>query len=50
MAGYEYDFYKVDPLLFSPALVTFVNLKSGKTFRYGTLNDEVLAESFGESS
>lgn len=50
LAGYEYDFYKVDPLLFSPALVTFVNLQSGKTFRYGILNDEVLSESFGESA
>lgn len=48
LASYEYDFYKVDPLLFSPALVTFVNLQSGKTFRYGIINDEVLARSFGE--
>jgi len=48
LAGYEYDFYKVDPLLFSPALVTLVNLKSGNTFRYGKLNEAVLAQSFGQ--
>ncbi|WP_145058298.1 methenyltetrahydromethanopterin cyclohydrolase [Adhaeretor mobilis] len=49
LASYEYDFYKVDPLLFSPAMVTLVNLKSGNTFRYGELNQAVLAQSFGES-
>lgn len=41
------DFYKIDPLLFSPAVVRFVNLTSGKTFVYGKLNPEVLATSFG---
>lgn len=47
--AYEYDFYKVDPGLFAPAMVTFVNLKSGRSFRYGKFNPEVLQESFGES-
>ncbi|MBM3963628.1 MAG: methenyltetrahydromethanopterin cyclohydrolase [Planctomycetes bacterium] len=46
--AYDYDFYKVDPGLFAPAMVTFVNLKSGRSFRYGKFNPEVLQESFGE--
>jgi methenyltetrahydromethanopterin cyclohydrolase len=45
---YEYDFYKVDPGLFSPAMITLVNLKSGKSFRYGKLRPDLLAKSFGE--
>ena len=45
---YDYDFYKVDPGLFSPAMITIVNLKSGRSFRYGALRPDILAESFGE--
>jgi methenyltetrahydromethanopterin cyclohydrolase len=44
---YDYDFYKIDPLLFSPAVVTFVNLDTGRSFRYGAINREVLKQSFG---
>jgi methenyltetrahydromethanopterin cyclohydrolase len=40
------DFYKIDPLLFSPAVVTFVNLSSGKAQRFGQLRLDVLARSF----
>lgn len=40
------DFYKIDPLLFSPAEVTIHNLDTGKCFRFGRLAPEVLAESF----
>lgn len=43
---YEYNFYKIDPLLFSPAMVTFHNLTSGKTFRFGALHPGVLAKSY----
>ena len=43
---YGRDFYKIDPLLFSPAVVTLVNLKSGKTIRYGHLRPDVLSNSF----
>jgi methenyltetrahydromethanopterin cyclohydrolase len=43
---YGRDFYKIDPLLFSPAVVTLMNLKSGRTFRYGELRPDVLAKSF----
>lgn len=39
------DFYKIDPLLFSPALVTFANLASGRVQSFGTLAAEVLRRS-----
>lgn len=42
---YERDFYKIDPHLFSPAVVTFVNLDSGRTHRFGSLAVDVLARS-----
>ena len=45
----DYDFYKVDPGLFSPAMITIVNLKSGRSYRYGSLRPDILSESFGES-
>lgn len=41
---YNGDFYKIDPLLFSPAVVTFVNLSSGRTHRFGTLQPGVLQQ------
>lgn len=44
---YDYDFYRVDPMLFSPAVVTMVSLRSGRTWRCGGLNPDVLAASFG---
>ncbi len=43
----ERDFYKLDPSLFSPAVVVFHNLSTGRTFRYGQLLPELVAESFG---
>lgn len=43
----EYDFYKVDPMLFSPAAVTVTALESGKSFTGGKLNPELLDKSFG---
>jgi methenyltetrahydromethanopterin cyclohydrolase len=43
---YGNDFYKVDPLLFSPAQVVFHNLSSGKSHIFGHLALEVLARSF----
>jgi methenyltetrahydromethanopterin cyclohydrolase len=47
LAAYDHNFYKVDPLLFSPAQATLVNLDTGNTFQFGRLNPEVLAKSFG---
>jgi methenyltetrahydromethanopterin cyclohydrolase len=41
---YNGDFYKIDPLLFCPAVVTFVNLRSGLTHRFGALQPGVLQQ------
>ena len=41
------DFYKIDPLIFSPAEVVFQNIDTGSVFQYGTTNEEVLLSSFG---
>lgn len=45
-ARYEGDFYKIDPLLFSPAAVTITNRRSGRTFCAGGVNPDVLRRSF----
>jgi methenyltetrahydromethanopterin cyclohydrolase len=42
---YGGDFYKIDPLLFSPAEVCFNNVTSGRTFRAGAVNGELLRKS-----
>jgi methenyltetrahydromethanopterin cyclohydrolase len=42
---YEGDFYKIDPLLFSPAEVWLTSAASGKTFRAGRVNPDVLVQS-----
>lgn len=39
------DFYKIDPLLFSPAQITLNNLASGKSHRFGQLRPDVLERS-----
>lgn len=44
---YNRDFYKVDPKLFSPAEVTINNVKTGKIFHAGYINEEVLKKSLG---
>jgi methenyltetrahydromethanopterin cyclohydrolase len=43
---YGRQFYKIDPLLFSPAVVTFQNLTSGRTHTFGRLEVDVLKRSF----
>jgi methenyltetrahydromethanopterin cyclohydrolase len=43
---YNRDFYKVDPMLFSPALITFNNLRSGRSQTFGRLEPDVLRRSF----
>ncbi|MBI1902332.1 MAG: methenyltetrahydromethanopterin cyclohydrolase [Planctomycetia bacterium] len=40
------DFYKIDPMLFSPAVVSLVNLDSGRTFQAGEMALDVLRRSF----
>jgi methenyltetrahydromethanopterin cyclohydrolase len=42
---YGGDFYKIDPLLFSPAEVWLTSTESGRTFHAGRLNPEVLKAS-----
>jgi methenyltetrahydromethanopterin cyclohydrolase len=42
---YEGDFYKIDPLLFSPAEVWLTSVETGRTFHAGRLNAEVLEAS-----
>ena len=43
---YDHEFYKIDPLLFSPAAVVFHNLTSGKSHAFGRTEPEVLERSF----
>jgi methenyltetrahydromethanopterin cyclohydrolase len=43
---YQHDFYKIDPLLFSPAVICFHNLDTGRSHVFGRLEPEVLARSF----
>lgn len=45
-ARYDHDFYKIDPHLFSPAVVTLANLDSGRSFRCGRTLPEVVVRSF----
>jgi methenyltetrahydromethanopterin cyclohydrolase len=45
---YDNDFYKIDPLLFSPAEVWLTSTTSGRTFHAGGLNASVLRTSFGQ--
>jgi methenyltetrahydromethanopterin cyclohydrolase len=45
--SYEYDFFKIDPMLFSPAKVTVTNGATGNSFTAGELNKELLTLSFG---
>jgi methenyltetrahydromethanopterin cyclohydrolase len=42
----DYDFYAIDPLLFSPAQVRVTSLGSGRSFEAGHVNLEVLERSF----
>ena len=44
---YGYDFFQVDPMLFSPAWVAVTAIGSGRTWRAGSLDGELLARSFG---
>lgn len=44
---YEYDFFKIDGMLFSPASVIVTAVESGKSFRAGKLDNDLLNQSFG---
>lgn len=42
----DHDFYKIDPLLFSPAVVVFSNLDTGNSFMFGRVLPDVVQRSF----
>ncbi|HTU19829.1 MAG TPA: methenyltetrahydromethanopterin cyclohydrolase [Gemmataceae bacterium] len=44
---YERDFYRIDPLLFSPAVIVFQNLRTGKSHVFGRVERAILRRSFG---
>lgn len=46
-AAHDHDFFQIDPLLFSPALIRVTALHSGRTFTAGRIDPDLLAASFG---
>ena len=44
---YQFDFFKIDPNLFSPAKITVSNLKTGNSFTDGRIDSELMKKSFG---
>jgi methenyltetrahydromethanopterin cyclohydrolase len=42
-----HDFYKIDPMLFSPAEITINNLATGRVFRAGRVDVKVLRATLG---
>lgn len=42
-----FDFYKVDPFLFSPAQIKIKDIKSGKEYKAGELDPDLLKQSLG---
>ena len=42
----KYDFYKIDPMLFSPARVAVSSLLTGHTFHAGKIDLDLLEKSF----
>jgi methenyltetrahydromethanopterin cyclohydrolase len=41
----EYNFYKIDPNIFAPAMLMINNVKTGKVFKAGEINVKTLMES-----
>jgi methenyltetrahydromethanopterin cyclohydrolase len=42
----NYDFYQVDPMLFSPARVTVSSIRTGNSFQAGRIDLTLLNQSF----
>jgi len=42
----NYDFYEIDPMLFSPARVTISSIKTGNSFQAGKIDTRLLDQSF----
>jgi methenyltetrahydromethanopterin cyclohydrolase len=47
---YQFDFYKIDPMLFAPAQVIVSNLNSGNSFRAGALDEALIDASFSATA
>jgi methenyltetrahydromethanopterin cyclohydrolase len=45
-----FDFYKIDPNLFAPAVVAVNNIRTGQTFRSGQIDTRILKETMGIGS
>jgi methenyltetrahydromethanopterin cyclohydrolase len=45
---YGGDFYQIDPLLFSPAIITLMNFDTGNSYRFGHTLPRVIHRSFAE--
>jgi methenyltetrahydromethanopterin cyclohydrolase len=43
----DHDFYKIDPMLFSPAEIVFHNIETGSMFCFGEIAPAILRKSFG---
>ncbi len=43
---YKYNFFEIDPMLFSPAFVMVTAVESGNTFRAGKMDLDILNKSF----
>ncbi|MEM2995559.1 MAG: methenyltetrahydromethanopterin cyclohydrolase [Candidatus Bathyarchaeia archaeon] len=43
----NHNFYKIDPNLFAPAVLVINNVKTGKVFKAGEINVEILKKSLG---
>ena len=41
---YDYDFYKIDPMLFSPAEISINDTGTGRIFRAGKVNMDLLKQ------
>src|SRR5215207_1124378 len=46
LKGADFDFYAIDPMLFSPAQIRLTSVGSGRSFEAGQVNLEVLERSF----
>lgn len=48
--NYNYNFYQIDPMLFSPAKVSVHNITTDEWFYSGSIDRELLEQSFGMGS
>ncbi|MGD9502855.1 MAG: methenyltetrahydromethanopterin cyclohydrolase [Methyloceanibacter sp.] len=48
-AAVKGDFYQIDRMLFSPAMVTVTSLKTGESFEGGRIDTAILSRSFSQS-